>query len=378
MSNFYCAAPWRGLHINPRGDVKTCCAGDPNMLGNLDTQTIDDIINGNKLKEIRQALKKGETHPYCYNCIERENVGGDSERSWHNNTNEDFDITQATLEYEYPTIVDVRWNTTCNLSCNYCDANASSKWAAILGAPYVVETRHYYEDVCNFILKDSHGIKQVALVGGEPLLLKENIKLLDVVPKECEIVVITNLSTNLENNELFKKLAQRTNVGWSVSFDNIGSRFEYVRYGADWKVIQRNLDIIQSLPGHRVGIHAVYGLYNATRLCEFKSFAEQRNLRITWQNLYVPDALDPRRYGSEIATLASAEIKRFFEEYNATEQERSLFAAALEHYESQTQPNLIALEQLKTFINNTETKYHPDSQGQFQSLWPELGAVLWP
>ena len=46
MSNFYCAAPWRGLHINPRGDVKTCCAGNPNMLGNLNTQTIEQILNG--------------------------------------------------------------------------------------------------------------------------------------------------------------------------------------------------------------------------------------------------------------------------------------------------------------------------------------------
>ena len=50
MGNFYCAAPWRGLHINVRGDVKTCCAGNPNMLGNLDSQGIEEILNGTKLK----------------------------------------------------------------------------------------------------------------------------------------------------------------------------------------------------------------------------------------------------------------------------------------------------------------------------------------
>ena len=52
MSNISCAAPWRGLHINPRGDVKTCCAGDPNMLGNLNTQTIEEILHGPVLQEI--------------------------------------------------------------------------------------------------------------------------------------------------------------------------------------------------------------------------------------------------------------------------------------------------------------------------------------
>ena len=44
MNNFYCAAPWRGLHINPRGDIKTCCADDPDMLCNLNEQTIKQIL----------------------------------------------------------------------------------------------------------------------------------------------------------------------------------------------------------------------------------------------------------------------------------------------------------------------------------------------
>ena len=62
MSNFYCAAPWRGLHINPRGNVKTCCAGNPNMLGNLNEHTIAEILNGDKLKEIRASIQAGIAH----------------------------------------------------------------------------------------------------------------------------------------------------------------------------------------------------------------------------------------------------------------------------------------------------------------------------
>jgi hypothetical protein len=44
MNSFYCATPWRGLHINPQGSVKTCCAGDPNMLDNLNEQTTEQIL----------------------------------------------------------------------------------------------------------------------------------------------------------------------------------------------------------------------------------------------------------------------------------------------------------------------------------------------
>ena len=94
MSNFYCAAPWRGLHINPRGDVKTCCAGNPNMLGNLNEQNIVKVLQGEKLQEIRRSLRQGIPHDYCSNCVKAEQFGN-SEREWHNNINQDFDCTQA-------------------------------------------------------------------------------------------------------------------------------------------------------------------------------------------------------------------------------------------------------------------------------------------
>ena len=48
----YCAAPWRSLHLNFEGQIKTCCAGNPNMLGNHDTGPIDDILQSETLKEI--------------------------------------------------------------------------------------------------------------------------------------------------------------------------------------------------------------------------------------------------------------------------------------------------------------------------------------
>ena len=247
MSNFYCAAPWRGMHINPRGDVKTCCAGNPNMLGNLNDKSIEEILNGPKIREIRESLRQGLEHPYCRNCLHQESKGSDSERSWHNKINNNFNFAQAGLEYEYPTLIDVRWNNTCNLSCNYCGPYDSSKWAALKRIPVNTNTRHYYNDVCDFIERNHHHVKEVALVGGEPLLLPENDRLLDVIPEDCVITIITNLSNPLENNRIFQKLSERSRVGWSISFDNIGERFEYVRYGADWSLMLKNLDIVQNL-----------------------------------------------------------------------------------------------------------------------------------
>jgi len=378
MSNFYCAAPWRGLHINPRGNVKTCCAGNPNMLGNLNEHTIVEILNGDKLKEIRASIQAGVAHEYCGNCVNRERNNGDSERRWHNSINKDFDYITAGSEYHYPALIDVRWNTTCNQSCNYCNAKQSSKWANLLGQHIDINTRHYYEDVCEFIAQHYDQVKEVALVGGEPFLLKENARLLDVIPPDAVVTVITNLSADLEHSEIFQKLKTRRKVGWSISFDNIESRFEYVRYGADWNRILHNLDLVQELiqnNGHWGGIHAVYNLYNATRLVEFKKFAQSRGLSIVWQDLNWPVELDIRTYGSEIASLATQEIDRLFAACEVNEVERSLFEHARSQYQTATSPSTEQLTKLKKFVERME-QYHPDKQGEFARLWPEFGDLL--
>jgi len=378
MSNFYCAAPWRGLHINPRGDVKTCCAGNPNMLGNLNNKGIEEILDGPVLKEIRSALQRGHTHPYCINCVDRESKGSDSERTWHNNINSGFDTRNAGIDYQYPTLLDIRWNSTCNLSCNYCSPADSSKWAALKKIPINNNTKNYYLEVCDFIEKNHQHVKEVALVGGEPLLLPENDRLLDVIPADAVITIITNLNTPLENNSIFKKLAQRRRVGWSMSFDNIGPRFEYVRSGANWDLQLHNLDLVQDLiknNGHWGGLHAVYNLYNATRLVEFKQFATARGLSIKWQNLDGPKLLDPRVYGKEIARLAAEEINRVFESCIIDDEEQLLFKTALGQYQSVTDNSTSALVELKKFIEQIE-QYHPDQQGKFHELWPEISSLL--
>jgi MoaA/NifB/PqqE/SkfB family radical SAM enzyme len=377
MTNFYCAAPWRGLHINPRGDVKTCCAGNPNMLGNLDSNSIEEILNCDVMTEIRHSIAQGQAHQYCSNCVKAERFGADSERAWHNRVNPNFDYTAAGDHYHYPVIFDVRWNTTCNLSCNYCGPNCSSKWASIKNIQFRSGTRPYYEQVCDFL--DQHGkhIHEVAMVGGEPLLLPENERLLDVVPESTIITLITNMSVDLQKNRVFQKLAQRRNVGWSMSFDNVGDRFEYVRHGADWQLLQDNLQTVKYLMqnnGHWGGIHAVYNIYSATRVCEFRQFAEDTGTTVLWQNLFYPDYLDPFQHGPEVAELASQEIRRF----NAmnlvkTPAEQQFFDRVLAKY-SQSMPNPIIQQKFRQHIQDNETVFHPGKAGEFARLWPELAA----
>ena len=374
MSNISCAAPWRGLHINPRGDIKTCCAGDPNMLGNLNSQTIEEVLHGPILQEIRQTVRSGQLHEkYCYNCIQAERYGR-SERDWHNRLNPDFDPATASDTDHYPVLIDVRWNTTCNLSCNYCAPACSSKWADLQGIPVKSGTRPYYEQVCDYLEQHQDRIKEVALVGGEPLLLPENNRLLDVIPESATVTLITNASVELESNKIFKKLATRQQVGWSLSFDNVDERFEYVRNGAKWTKLLHNLDLIQALmkQGQWGGIHAVYNIYNATCLVEFTEFARARGLSIQWQSLYQPDCLDPARLGPAVAQLARDEITRLLAANIALDNERQFFENVLS--------NINGMDDLRSKLRGhteeIENQYHTDQRGKFAQLWPEISKLL--
>ena len=156
-----------------------------------------------------------------------------------------------------------------------------------------------------------------------------------------------------------------------MSFDNIGARFEYVRHGAEWRLLQKNLELLKPLltsGAHWGGIHAVYNVYNATRLTELTEFARSQNLTIHWQSLYQPECLDPARLGLPILQLALDEISKLLSMNICQDNERDFFQTV--------QLELTAKDDLTTqfrqHICDIETQYHTNQLGQFRSLWPEL------
>lgn len=345
------------------------------MLGNLNDQTIEEILHSPKMIEIRQSIRQGQPHAYCYNCVQAERYGR-SERDWHNDVSPEFDAKTADDTDHVPVLIDVRWNITCNLSCNYCGDKCSSKWAALKHTPFKSGARPYYEQVCDYLEQHQDKIREVALVGGEPLLLPENERLLDVIPDDCVVTLITNMSVDLENNKIFAKLSERSKVGWSMSFDNTGEKFEYVRYGGSWELLCKNLNKVKDLfqQGQWGGIHAVYNLYNATCLMEFIDWAKSQGIDTHWQSLYQPECLDPLRHNQEIRKLALAEIERVLTRNDLTTSERAFFQQARDNHHSAPIQDLSS--ELKDFTKDIESVYHPDNQGWFKKLWPEIDQSL--
>lgn len=379
MEKKYCAAPWRGLHINFRGDVKTCCAGNPNLLGNINDDSITNILKGPGLIEIRESIKKGILHPeYCSNCIKTEK-NGSSERDWHNNINNDFVVADADIHDNHlPVIFDVRWNNTCNLSCNYCGPYCSSKWASLKKEFTDTGLKSYYKDVIKHLENNRDYIKEVAIVGGEPLLLKENLHMLDVLPENTLVTLITNMNVDFEKNQIAQKLLERKRVGWSMSFDNTGKCFEYVRHGASWELTNSNVKRVTEKfkEGHHGGIHAVYNLYNCTKLRDLKQYANDTGITILWQTLFQPEELDPMLHNEQVRQLAIDEIVKLKNEFELTEFELNFFDNVEHNLKNTIATTNSMSDKFLQHIDDIENKYHKDQKGKFAELWPELAKLI--
>ena len=372
----YCAAPWRGLHLNFDGRVQTCCAADPAVLGKNNKGTIESILQGPALTEVKESIKQGVLHElYCKGCIDREDAGFESERGWHNNINPDFDCKNADVNEHIPSLIDVRWNNTCNLACTYCTEYFSTKWASIKGLPQNMTINTQYQKVIDYIKKHKLHTKEVAMVGGEPLMMKENNLLLDILSDDVLVTVISNMTTDFDKFPVPNKLLGRKRVGWSMSFDNIGKRFEYVRWGSTWEQLNKNVTTVANKINNSQqhgGIHSVYNIYNCTRLCELKQYALDKGITILWQYVW-GDYLDPTLHNAKVRGLAIEEIQKFRSTFTPDGSDKIF----LDNTEEQLQKG--TTEQSKEFLKFTddiENKFHPDQKGQFAKLWPEIAKAL--
>lgn len=362
MGNLHCAAPWRGLHINLDGDIRVCCAGRPGSFGNINKDSLECLTDSAYLKNIRQSMVDGQLHPdYCAACIE--NIK-DDERSWFNATHLDLfaDDLDVDEHHEFQSI-DIRWNNTCNLACVYCSPYFSSTWAKREKISVGGSLVRHYDRVVNEIIQRSSQIKTVMLLGGEPLLIPQNLRLLEALRPEVKIVIITNLSVDLAENKIFQALKHFPHVDWCVSMENIEERFEFVRRGASWNMLLKNLSVIRDMrPQHTVGILAIYHVFNCTRLREFQMFADDLQIHVSW-NTVSQRFLDPRWQSCSIRARARNEIELLLAQEHRSIGTKAFFRQVLAD---------LLLNPYDPSITATLDDVIGKNRLWFETLWPEF------
>jgi radical SAM protein with 4Fe4S-binding SPASM domain len=374
MTKVFCTAPWTGLTIREDGHVRTCCVGDTS-LGNLNEAGIQEILKSQSLKEIQQNMLSGKPdQKNCQTCIQSETQSGLATLKEHYNLfYPDFVKDQLNLK-----CLDIRWNNACNLGCVYCNPTFSSVWQDRLNIKRSLVVKPYQDDLLQWILSRSTEIDEIMLVGGEPMLMKQNYKLINDLSDQCKISIITNLSYNLSELPCTPRLLSRprSNTKWNVSLENTGAKFEYVRNMGKWSLIEDNLQyLVQHWP-NTVSINFVYSMFSAFDIVEtIKTFHQAGIKKINMFPINNNYSMDVFNMPESIRKKAAYELKAASEWHfeNLHPEDRDFYPiqgidATFNQLTKSKEPALVTLK----MFNDQIIQYDQYNHQKFQDLWPNI------
>jgi sulfatase maturation enzyme AslB (radical SAM superfamily) len=245
------------------GDVKNCIRS-AEVLGNIKDNTIEEIVLGDN-NNIRQSMMVNKIHPLnCRPCLELEygknsfDIISDRKFYIRELKHVPLDTYKTVPNFDLHTI-DVRWTNLCNFACTYCGPRFSSKWADELKVEQEVPSEEQRQAFKEYIFKHASQLKHVYLAGGEPLLMKENLELLDLLDPDVNLRINTNLSK--VDTQVFDRICKFKNVHWIVSVETIEEEYEYVRYGGKWLDFLDNLNTINQL-NHKISFNMLHFILN--------------------------------------------------------------------------------------------------------------------
>ena len=298
-NKMFCPIPWQGFQYNANGDVLNCIRSQ-RPIGNLKDKSIHEILAENT--ETKQNMLDGKPGQGCNVCydIEENKKSFDviSDRIFylkelrginldHYNSVDNFDLRK----------IDIRWSSACNHACVYCGPMYSTKWQHELKLKVEDPPRERVEELKQYVFDNAHNLKHVYLAGGEPLLMKENLELLEILQERNPFVNIrVNSNLSKTGTPVFDKICEFRNVHWTVSVDTIEQEFEYIRYGGKWSDFLENLDKITT-SGHKITFNMLWFVLNYRSIFDCIDFLKDRGYH---NNSFVigpilgPDWLDVR------------------------------------------------------------------------------------
>jgi MoaA/NifB/PqqE/SkfB family radical SAM enzyme len=303
-SKHFCIQPFIHSCIWTDSRVIPCCINQHYVLGNTKTTPLSEIYSNNnkKLVNLRKEMIQGTELPAsCRRCsIMEKNYADNSYRHYSNKHygNKIFDIEineDGTVEKNKVFTWDVRFSNLCNLRCRTCDSTNSSK---------IAEEEYRYKNKETIVLKEAfddsneffdfflaniNNIQDIYFCGGEPLLLEDHYKILDLLIEHKKFNVRIRYSTNCtklgfkDKNVVDDYWTKFKYINLGLSLDAGWEQLHYIRGGAEWDTVVYNLKyIVEKCPHIFVQFSPTVSLLNAFHLHQLHKFlVEEKILKIS-------------------------------------------------------------------------------------------------
>ena len=325
-SQTFCIYPWIHLHAYPTGEAYPCCHAEMRVgqVGNCRTNTLEEIWNNSKQRQLRTDMLNEVFNPACTRCYEQEQSGFFSGRkSANKHHGHHIDRVHKThsngqLDQFEMTYWDIRFSNLCNLKCRSCGHIFSSQWyqdqARLAGGDWkerntVLNYAGRTEtDMWEQLIPHLDYVEQIYFAGGEPLLMEEHYNILEELVRrgrfDVRLIYNTNFThTELKGKSVFEYWKLFDSVAVGASLDAQESRAEYIRKGTNWNTVEHNRqEMMRICPKVDFYISPTLSIMNAWHLPDFHRDWVGRGF-IQAQDLNVNILQDPVYYRIDIAPM---------------------------------------------------------------------------
>lgn len=262
---------WSTVYLNI-GDTASC---HRTAFSKITPENFLDFHNTpTKLADRKRMLNGEWPETNCGYCRSIEQAGGSSDRMRQltvpDLVPEELDNDPTATEIKVsPTILEVFFSNACNMGCLYC--NPEGGLSSVIAAENIkfgkfkskgVELESIQSQYSNLLPEfwkwfpeGFPKLRRFHALGGEPLIQKEFDKLLTMIDQypnpNCELNIISNLMIPVEKMESyvakFRKLLVEKKIGRidiSCSIDCWGPQQEYVRWGIDLDLWEKNFQVL--------------------------------------------------------------------------------------------------------------------------------------
>lgn len=264
-SKFFCPAKWTELYLYlNHGNTNSCHHPIPHNIPLNELENNPAALHNTKYKMAqRQLMLDGERPPECHMCWSLEDTDEfvlsdriHKSRQWE----QEID-TLGVDPYYVPKFIEVVFDSTCNLSCSYCDSGQSSTWANHVNRnPLILETdyRNLYSKVhvqpgtVNEVYNTAwrkwfreirDELQDIKISGGEPLLSKNFWNFMSDISELSHMNFSINSNFSVRPDLIDKLVEYEHNFAQfkvSASIDATGDIAEYTRQGLDYELFLDN------------------------------------------------------------------------------------------------------------------------------------------
>tara|TARA_B100000482_G_C12532069_1_gene268861 strand:+ start:111 stop:860 length:750 start_codon:yes stop_codon:yes gene_type:complete len=244
----------------------------------------------------------------------------------------------------------------------------SSVWAQFEGQSDKM-SNHAMQETFNFVKDNIKNLKTIYMAGGEPFLIKENLKILDLILEENQDLLL-RINTNLSilTPKIYEKLQKLENVHWIVSAESTQQRFNYIRWPGNYQTLLNNMSKIQKLP-HKVSINMTWNIFCAENILDFIDNMMENGVH---PNQFIMNALyDPPEQNVLNITIPQRDriIKRIKNRMTQTDKKFFLYKVYEEMVSILEQP---LLDTNKEVLYNTLKEFDTKRKLNSRKVFPEL------